>query len=104
PVCEVLHREEPAFLTYATHHLLCDVALVEAIVRCIDRLLARLALLQCLLLGVDELAPRHCEVLLSEDLAGFRRWMRRAGMWEQHGGGVFPLHDGVAIMLDGVGQ
>src|SRR5690606_35277580 len=82
--------------------LLRDVALVEAVVRRVDRLLAALALAQRVLLRLDELAERRGQVRLPEDLAGPRRLPLLPEVRQEHRLRVGPLLDPVLLTLDRV--
>ena len=63
--------------------------------------LRRLAGLERLLLGLDELAQRGREVRLPEDLAGLRRLARLAEVRQEHRLRVGPLLDARLLALDG---
>ena len=76
---------QAALLLRAADELLRDVALVEAVVGGVDGLLAGLARLERLLLGLDQLAQRGGQVGLLEDLARLRRLARLAGVRQEDG-------------------
>ena len=63
PVGEIRHREETTLLLHAAHDLLCDVSFIEAIIGRIDRIPARFARRESILLrqGPRVLyGRRHC--------------------------------------------
>ena len=102
PVREVGLGEQAAVLLHPAHDLIGDIALVEAVVRRVDGLLARLLRAQRLSLGLDQLAERRSEVGLPEDLARDRRLACLAHMREEHTRRVLPLLDARLAVLDPV--
>jgi hypothetical protein len=102
PVREVILRDLPALLLCAAHELCADVAAVEAVVRGLERFLARLASLQRALLGLNELPERRGEVRLAEHFARNRRLAGLPEVREHDGLRVRPLLERLLLRLDAV--
>ncbi len=102
PLREVGFGDEAALFLHAADEFARDVALVEAVVRGLDRVLARLAGGERLLLGLDQLAQRVGEVLLAEDLARLRRFACLAEVRQHHLLRIGPFLQLVAPALDRV--
>ena len=94
---------EPALLLHAAHEFPGDVSLVEAVVGSLDRVLAGLAGGERLLLRLDQLAQRRCEVRLAEDLASPGCFALLAGVRQHHPLRVRPLLQLLLPAFDPVG-
>ena len=102
PVREVVLRDLAALFLRAAHELVGDVAAVEAVVGRLQRFLARLAGLQRIRFGLDQLAQRRGEVGLAEDLARDRRLARLARVRQHHGLRVRPLLELALLQFDAI--
>ena len=102
PAREVLKRDEPALLLGGAHELPRNVALVEAVVGGIDRLLPAPPLSERLLLGFHQLPQRRGKVGLPEQLARLWRFAGLARVGKKQRPRVLPLLDECLVALDGV--
>jgi len=89
PFGEVLSREEAPQLTRRTYDLLCYIAFVKTVVRCMNRRLAILARCQRCMFGLHQFAQAGSKIRLAENLPCLG-W-RHACMHEQDALRVRPL-------------
>ena len=103
PLREVVERDQATLFLHAAHEFLRDVAAIEAVVRGLQGLLARLAGGERLLLSLDHLAQRGGEVGLAEDLTGAWCFARRAEVRQHHLFRVRPFLELFLPALDQIG-